>query len=79
MVEAGYVALQIQNMKLVAFFVSIRFIFKLKKNKTMKKQKKETKKQQATGFSTPGPVVIFIYGAYIALRQSSHGEEKIRC
>ena len=24
-----------------------------------------------------GPVVIFIYGAYIALRQSSHGEEKI--
>lgn len=27
LVEAGYVALQIQNMKLVAFFVSIRFIF----------------------------------------------------
>jgi hypothetical protein len=43
------------------------------------KKKKKKKKKQAPGFSTPGPVVIFIYGAYIALRQSSHGEEKIRC
>ena len=28
--------------------------------------------------STPGPVVIFIYGESIALRRSSHGEAGIK-
>ena len=40
-------------------------------------RKKKTKNNKPRGVSTPGPVVISIYGAYIALRQSSHGEEKI--
>ena len=39
--------------------------------------RKKTKNNRPRGVSTPGPVIIFIYGAYIALRQSSHGEEKI--
>ena len=41
--------------------------------------RKKTKNNKPRSGNIPGLVVIFIYGAYIALRQSSHGEEKIRC
>ena len=41
--------------------------------------RKKTKNNRPRGVSTPGPVIIFIYGESIALRRSSHGEEKIRC